>query len=822
MSRADGLLRGRQVLTPLVAALLTGLLWSLASMLEDRPPWGGHDRVLGDLGNQSIPFLAYYRDVLTGHADGNLQFAWGMGYGQSFGPTFTMYLSNPLNVVVLLFPRLAIPTAIATVTILTAMVGAATMTLLLQRLRPGTPVLAIALAAAYGTSQYAVNDASYQPMWLVGGAALPLMVYSAIWVRERRRVAWLTPLLFFVCWYSNFYTSWMATLASGLIVCAMIVAKPSDWPRPWLTLARWASLAVLGIVMDAFALVPTYIAVKHSAMTKDVPFVPGAWGDWAGRLLVGTEGLGWAPSLGIGVLLGSVLATCILLTIRDRRTLTWVGLLVVVALSLRWHATAIVWHGFDSPDGNFFREAFVLIAMQVILVWQLLPALAARGWKRSGVTAIVVAIGYAAVVVMTRGSHVVTGRTAVVSMVLAGLAVLVITALARGRRIGMLAVAALVVLLAGEVVVNHVAIMHRRETRLAGQMVNLDGLSAKADVVARIRNARADGARIGVTTRTTTNDPMLFGGASGTSYTTMMPKTLSDLLVNAGMTTGAGGRRLTGSSNLLEDTAFGVSQRVTWHAGRTSTVQHLGVTLARWVPSALVQTSTATDGDPLALYSALLQLPRRQPDIQHGPGTLFPTARFSVGCPSGAGLLVVDATTSRVTARVAGQAAQSSADPWTGHLLVVPLSPTTRAQVDVTRPTTGTAIPSMACTTTRPAQLGQPASIQHDATSFSVQVPAAQAHDTLLLATAATDEWSCQQGGSSSPISTHSFHRLLTVAPVAAGVLTCRFTPRAFTSGVLVSLVALLAWLAILSVAWRRSSARPRWRRPRASTLLRS
>ncbi|QGN56999.1 YfhO family protein [Nostocoides sp. HKS02] len=244
MSRADGLLRGRRLLTPLVAALVTGLLWSLASLLEDRPPWGGQDRVLGDLGNQSIPFLAYYRDVLTGHADGNLQFAWGMGYGQSFGPTFTMYLSNPLNVVVVLFPRLAMPTAIATVTILTAMAGAATMTLLLQRLRPGTPVLAIALGAAYATSQYAVNDASYQPMWLVGGAALPLMVYSALWVRERRRVAWLTPLLFFVCWYSNFYTSWMATLASGLIVCAMIVAQPSEWPRPWLTLARWAGLAV--------------------------------------------------------------------------------------------------------------------------------------------------------------------------------------------------------------------------------------------------------------------------------------------------------------------------------------------------------------------------------------------------------------------------------------------------------------------------------------------------------------------------------------------------------------------------------------------------
>ncbi|QGN56998.1 YfhO family protein [Nostocoides sp. HKS02] len=574
--------------------------------------------------------------------------------------------------------------------------------------------------------------------------------------------------------------------------------------------------------MDAFALVPTYVAVKHSAMTKDVPFVPGAWQDWAGRLLVGTEGIGWAPSLGIGVLLGSVLVTCVVLTIRDRRTITWVGLLVLVALSLRWHVTSIVWHGFDSPDGNFFREAFVLVAMQVILLWQLLPALTARGWKRSGVTALIVAIGYAAVVAVTRGSHVVTARTALVSLVLAAVAVVLITALARGRRIGVVAVAALVVLVAGEVVVNHVAIIHRRETRFAGQMVNLDGLSAKADVVARVRAAGAGGARVGVTTRTTTNDPMLFGGASGTSYTTMMPKTLSDLLVNAGMTAGAGGRRLTGSSNLLEDTAFGVSQRVTWRAGRTFTVQHPGVTLARWVPSALVHTPTATAGDPLALYSALLQLPRRQPDLQHGSGALFPTARFSVGCPVGSGLLVVNATTSRVTAKVAGQATQSSADPWTGHLLVLTLSPTARAEVDVTRPTAGTAMPAMTCTTTRPAQLGQPAPIQHDATGFTVQVPAARSHDTLLLATAATDEWSCQQSGSTSRISTGSFHRLLTVAPGGAGVLTCRFTPRAFPSGVLVSLVALLAWLATLAIAWRRSSARPRWRRPRAGTLLRS
>jgi uncharacterized membrane protein YfhO len=831
MKRGRRQLRGRRAVIPLIAALATGVLWSLASLLEDRPPWGSHSRVLGDLGNQSIPFLAYYRDVLTGQADGNLHFSWGLGYGQSFWPTFAMYLSNPLNLLVLAFPRVAVPTAATTITIATAMCGAAAMGLLLQRIRPGSPVLAAALAVAYGSSQYAANDASYHPMWLVGGVALPLMVYTVFWVRDGRWLAWLTPPVFFLCWYSDFYTSWMASLASGLIVCGLIFARPDEWPRPVATLSRWVGLAVLGIVMDAFSLAPTFVAVKHSAMTPNRPFRPGTVTQMAGQLLDGSDGLLRAPSIGIGVLLGSLLLTCILITRRERVTLTWAALLALIVLSLRWSVTSTIWHGFDTPDGNVYRQAFVVVALQVIVLWQLLPALQARGWRQVGAAALGVACLYGAVIALTRDSAVVTDTTAPVSMVLAGAAVLLVIALGRGQRLRQVATGVLVTLLAAEIVVNQVSIVQRRETELASQMVSLDGLPGKADAVSEIRFLQTGGSRIGVTVGTngagiTLNDPMLFGGASGSSYTTMMPKTVSDLLVSAGLGASAGGRRIISQGNLLEDTAFGVAERVSWSEGVVSSEPHEGVTLGRWVPPADLKLSKQEVDGPLAFYASVLKLNAREPDVRAGPPGKS-TAVLSVGCPVTAPLLVVDTSGFRVQIRTPGTQADSSGDESLGHLRVVPLRPARRATVSVSSAPSVLALaldsqlPPMICTSQHPEQAGAPAQVHRAASGFSADVPSSEAGETLLMATAATDEWSCRMGDSSSPVAVGSFNRMLTVTSARSGTLTCQFVPRASRTGIMVSLAGLVIWLLLALVLSRgRHGGWRRWRRPGAGPLV--
>ena len=91
-------------LTAALASLTAGAVWLAFKVIIGQAPWSSQVSLLGDMGNQSAPLLAYFRDVLTGRANGDLIFAWGMSYGQSFWGDFAYYLANPLNLLVVAFP----------------------------------------------------------------------------------------------------------------------------------------------------------------------------------------------------------------------------------------------------------------------------------------------------------------------------------------------------------------------------------------------------------------------------------------------------------------------------------------------------------------------------------------------------------------------------------------------------------------------------------------------------------------------------------------------------------------------------------------------
>ncbi|MGZ4601319.1 YfhO family protein [Oryzihumus sp.] len=797
---------------------MTGLVWCAASFIEGRPPLGGGALVFGDFGNQSIPFLAYYRDVLTGHADGNLLFAWGMGYGQSFWPTFTMYLANPLNLLVLAFGRLSVVDAAATVAICTAMTSAAAMASLLQKLRREDRVLAVALASAYGCCQYAVNDASYQPMWLVGVAALPLMVLSAIWVRDRSRLGWLTPVVFFTCWFSDFYTSWMASLAAGLVVITLCVAQPAAWPHPIRTIVRWAALAGLGVAMDSFSIVPTYLAVKRSAMTPNVPFEAGTARDLASRLLMGTEGLGRAPSIGVGVLLGMLLLVAVVLTWRERLTRTLVITLALTLLSMRWSVTSTVWHGFDTPDGNFYRQAFVFVAMQLLAVWLLLPRLAQRPGKHVLAATAGVAAVFGALVLVSQGSIVTTSVTtpASVALVVLGL-VLIPVMVGRGRAAPTVTVC-LAALLVGELVANQVAIVDARDTRYAAQTVDLGELRGQGDVVNRIRELESGGSRAGVTVRMTPNDPMLYGGTAATSYTTMMPKDVSDLMAGMGLVTTAGGRRIFSEGSPLEDATFGVDSRVTWSSGRTVVTRVPGATVGRWLGRhPKVTRLDSGRRDPIAFFSAMLNLPLTTPSVtrirQRGSRT-----QLQVRCSPGSPLLLVDSQ--GVSLRSVPTASGfSTRFPWAGRLRSGQLKPGEAADVSFVSRSGSRRQPHMECTAANPSQLGQPAQLRRTGDGFTVTVPPRESAATLLVGTTATSEWTCSTPGNSTT-STGSLNGLLTVVAPSAGTVTCRFSPKGLAAGVAISVLAALVWLGVVGASWRFGGTAIRGRFPRRKAAV--
>lgn len=211
-------LRGRpRQAAALLAAALTVASFCAADAVARSYPFGPRTRAVNDLGNQYVPFHAHLWDLLHGRSDGGLLVNWQSGFGSSFLPDLGTYLSSPFALLVGVFPRDEIDLAVYVVTVLKTACAGAAMAWLLLRLRPGRWWAAGLLGAAYALCGWSIADASYNPMWLDGLVALPLLCLVGEWALGGRRRL-LGVLVVALAWIANFYTAYMATLGAGLFL----------------------------------------------------------------------------------------------------------------------------------------------------------------------------------------------------------------------------------------------------------------------------------------------------------------------------------------------------------------------------------------------------------------------------------------------------------------------------------------------------------------------------------------------------------------------------------------------------------------------------
>ncbi|QKW26702.1 YfhO family protein [Streptomyces seoulensis] len=355
----------------LLAAVLTVTAFCAADAVAGSYPFGPRTRDVNDLGNQYVPFHAHLWDLLHGRADGGLLVNWQSGFGSSFLPDLGTYLSSPFALLVALFPRDEIDLAVYTVTVLKTACAGAAMAWLLLRLRPGRWWAAGLLGAAYALCGWSVADASYNPMWLDGLVALPLLCLVGEWLLAGRRPL-LGVLVVALAWIANFYTAYMATIGAALVLLLRMWLLGLPRRRALATAGRAAATVALGVGLSAPLVTVIYLGTQHAYPGRVTHFAPVGAEDLLARLLPTTYGFG-SPALFVGT-------TALLLALAlpfhraaPRRVRTgWPLLVAAVTLSMQWTPTHLAWHAFATPNGSPYRQAFVLCALLVISAWHAL------------------------------------------------------------------------------------------------------------------------------------------------------------------------------------------------------------------------------------------------------------------------------------------------------------------------------------------------------------------------------------------------------------------------------------------------------------------
>ncbi|MFG3529493.1 YfhO family protein [Streptomyces sp. NPDC047917] len=538
-----------------LAALLTVAAVCAGDAVARVFPFGPHTRSVNDLGNQFVPFHARLWDLLHGNADGGLLLNWSSGYGTSFLPDLGTYLTSPFALLVGVFPRDRIDLAVYVVTVLKMASAAALMTLFLLTVRGGRWWAAGTLGASYALCGWSVAEASYNPMWLDGLVALPLLCLVAEWARTgRHRIA--GPLLVAVVWAANFYTAYMATLGAALVLAVRFFTERDDRRAVVRGLVRAVCTVGVGIGLSAPVLLPVYLGTKHAYPGWDRPFAPAAWSDVLARLLPATYSF-FTPALFLGT--GTLLLLCALAfqrAVPGRERWTWVGLVAGVALSLQWQPTHLLWHAFTTPNGSPYRQTFVLSGLVVIAAW--VSVSYGRPERRALIG------GGAVLVLLAAGagfSDLVTGWTYPLfglGLVASACALVLV---GRGRRLAALAAVLLIGAQAGQAAASTAYFDRERLNRLDDYAPWGERQRTQAAVVAGADGwpaYRTDPGR----EQTTANDPLLVGGQGGQYYSSHTPAVLTRTMRALGGGWTSNGRAVQSLDNPVTDAVFSVGARV--------------------------------------------------------------------------------------------------------------------------------------------------------------------------------------------------------------------------------------------------------------------
>lgn len=361
--------RASRMLFSGAAAALVLVVNFLTAWLSRRYPFGDYTRNINDMWHQFIPFHLHLRDLITGTSNSSFSFNWTLGGGTSFAGDYGTYVSSPFSLLVLAFPRDQIELAMWAIVTLKMAAAAAAMVWLLGSLKNGSPWLLTILGASYALCGWALDDASYVPMWLDGLLGLPLISLVALWTLRRQRLV-LGAVIVAGVWWSNYYTAYMASIGAATFLLALVLIERQS-PRVGLvTMLRFLAQGVLGVLLAGVLLAPTLTAVLGATANTTAVLRPVPWHFFASRMLSGTEGVGRSPSLAVGMLALTLMLGIPWLKDLPRRTRAILCLsTVAVLVSFNFHVTHSIWHLFSSPNGSQFRQAFVGAFWMVVLAW---------------------------------------------------------------------------------------------------------------------------------------------------------------------------------------------------------------------------------------------------------------------------------------------------------------------------------------------------------------------------------------------------------------------------------------------------------------------
>jgi len=348
-----------------IAFMVPVLITVLAFAVTGIYPFGDEQIAVIDMYHQYVPFLSELQMKLQ--SGGNLFYTWNGAGGSNFLNLMAYYCASPLNLLLAIFPARYIMEATAFILLIKIGLAGSFMAIYLRYTDNKCNMITVAFASLYALSSY-VMAYYWCIMWMDAVMLLPLIMLGLNRLIDDGRFAMYTVTLALTV-FCNYYMAIMVCIFIMFYypILYFIKVQNGGVSKCIRTTAKAVGFSLLGVVMAAVMLLPTYISMQETFyISADMPQDWHVYNDVLDVLnqllpnaqLTYREGL---PNLYCGLIVVILLVFYYMsktTPIREKALNT--GFLVFMFLSLNLNKLDFMWHGFHFPNQLPFRYTFVI------------------------------------------------------------------------------------------------------------------------------------------------------------------------------------------------------------------------------------------------------------------------------------------------------------------------------------------------------------------------------------------------------------------------------------------------------------------------------
>ncbi|MEN8907812.1 MAG: YfhO family protein, partial [Clostridiales bacterium] len=321
--------------------------------------------LISDMYSQYIHYYIYIYDSISNLDFFSLIYSWNIGLGNSFIGLFSSYLSSPLNLIILLFPKKNLTEAIFIITILKIGFSAVSFSFFLNYLHKDNKSYCIIFSVLYSLMSYMVVY-SFNIMWLDSVIYLPLvaMGINKI-VKEKKFILYCISL--FLTIISNYYTGYMVCIFS-ILYFLIVYFSVNDLKDVKIFLHRFKLFIISSLlagILSSYLIIPTYFSLKNTnsfgsgnlEMKANYDFI-----DLFSKMIINsydtlTVGL---PNVYCGLIVLILVPLYFFNTKYSiKEKILYFIFIVFLIFSFNISAFNIIWHGFDYPNWFPYRYSFI-------------------------------------------------------------------------------------------------------------------------------------------------------------------------------------------------------------------------------------------------------------------------------------------------------------------------------------------------------------------------------------------------------------------------------------------------------------------------------